>query len=431
MARFEPLHDFGFEESEDDEDDAEEDDDDDVPSSTEIEVDVTDFEPGLQVLEAAGRTAPADIQSVTLIDYEGLPYFADGTDRSDAEMRTLCRQFARFVDLLDRYGRDGVRTVTFSSVQFNYLGWEFDEDDMERLFGQVLPNLPLLEKLRFRTCSLPVHEVALFASKLTSSSSSLVELDIEGGTGAFLWCVPELAAMIRRNVPLQVLKLNAGKKMDHDACRQIFNSLQHNTNLRSLEVAVEEVHDDALILPNHPNSSLRRLRIHAERWTWQGKVSLANQLKTNHSLEELRVVSLTQSEGLSNQPWVEALQAHNHTLLVLSESPGYGHGPNNRAGRDNERVAALLRRNRRIRRALDQLQGYHVSPTVLLPALLEMVSGLPTLLYRFMRLGDVNCVVDLLLARQQKLGRNGQAKRRGRPSPPPARPSARVARLRK
>jgi hypothetical protein len=405
MERDEPHDDYGSEDSEQEDDEAE--DDDSTPSFTRIEVDVTDFEPGLRVLEAAGRTAPADTRSVTLIDYAGLPYFADGMNRSDAEMRALCRQFARFVDLLDRYGRDaGVRTVTFSSVQFNYLGWEFDEDDMERLFGQVLPSLPLLEKLRFRTCSLPVHEVALFASKLTSSSSSsLVELEMEGGTGAFLWCVPELAAMIRRNVPLQVLKLNAGKKMDRDACRQIFDSLQHNTNLRSLEVAVEEVYDDALILPNHPNSSLRRLRIQAERWTWQGKVSLANQMKTNHSLEELRVVSLTPGEGLSGHPWVEALQAHNHTLLVLSENAEYGHRPNNRDGMGNERVAALLRRNRRIRQALDRLQGYHVSPTILLPALLEMVSDLPTLLYRFMRLGDVNALCGLLLARQQRLQR--------------------------
>jgi hypothetical protein len=427
MARFEPLHDFGFEGSEEKEDDDEEEDNDDVPSSTEIEVDVTDFEPGLQVLETAGRTAPAEVQSVTLIDYEGLPYFADETERTDSELRVLCRQFARFVALVDLYGRQGVRAVTFSSVQFGNPGWEFDEDDMQRLFGEVLPDLPFLERLRFHTCALLMSEVGLFASKLPSSTS-LVELDIEGGTGSFLWCVPEIAAMIRRNVPLQVLKLNAREKMDRDACRQIFESLQCNTHLRSLEVAVEEVYDGALLLPSQEASSLRRLRIQAERWTWQGKVSLANQMKTNHTLEELRVVSVTPGEGLSGHPWVEALQAHNYTLLVLSENAEYGHRPNNRDGMGNERVVALLRRNRRIRQALDQLQGYHVSPTILLPALLEMVSGLPTLLYRFVRLGNVNSLCELLLVRQQKLGRNGQAKGRGRTSPSPRRPSARVAR---
>ena len=119
--------------------------------------------------------------------------------------------------------------------------------------------------------------------------------------------------------------------------------------------------------------------------------------------------------------WIEALQKRNYTLLALSEDAEFGPGPNHRAEMmGNGRVAALLRRNGRIRQALDQLRGYHVSPAVLVPSVLGMVSGLPTLLYRFVRRGDVNALVELLLVRKQKQQCGGDSirknKKRSRPS---------------
>jgi hypothetical protein len=80
--------------------------------------------------------------------------------------------------------------------------------------------------------------------------------------------------------------------MGGDACHQIFASLQHNTNLWSLEVCVDDVFDDedvSLILPTNTDSALRRLGISVNRWTLEGRATLAKQLKTNTSLESLHV----------------------------------------------------------------------------------------------------------------------------------------------
>jgi hypothetical protein len=63
------------------------------------------------------------------------------------------------------------------------------------------------------------------------------------------------------------------------------------------------------------------------------------------------------------------------------------------------RVLAFLDRNDRILRGLHQLRGYHLAPIALLPSVLELVSDLPTLLYRFVRWGYINALCDLLVAR--------------------------------
>jgi hypothetical protein len=101
------------------------------------------------------------------------------------------------------------------------------------------------------------------------------------------------------------------------------------------------------------------------------------------------------------------------------------------------RVVALLARNARIRRGLRQLRGYHVAPVALVPAVLELVSDLPTLVYRFVRLGDINALCDHLVARQGQRSSdstNSSNKKKRWDRPPPSaslRRSARVARLHK
>jgi hypothetical protein len=69
-------------------------------------------------------------------------------------------------------------------------------------------------------------------------------------------------------------------------------------------------------------------------------------------------------------------------------------------------VAALLRRNGRIRRALEQLlerQYHHASPAALRPHVWGLVSPFLPVLYQFVRKGDVSSLADLLLlARQQQ-----------------------------
>jgi hypothetical protein len=378
-----------------------------------IEVDVkSDFEHGLQVLEAVGESRAAALREVTL---KGC--FSNG----DESLRVRQR-FARFVNLLELHGREGIRSFTLAQVYLYVESYRmqtglgdggttvFAEHDQARLFGKVLPNLPRLERLRFFQCHGYEMVLSLFVSKL-SASASLVELVVDNCNGHcnFSDFVPAIAAMIRRSdVPLQVLKLNIDGLMGKEQYQQIFGSLQHNTTLRRLEVGVREVHDDVRILP--PSSSIRTLHIAIGTWTDEAKRILANQLKTNTVLEELRV--LQQARTPDHLPWVEMLGSHNYALLVLTE----GHARDihqGRAGVGDERVVAYLRRNERIRGGLDQLRGtYHVSPAALLPRVLHVVRALPTLIYRFVRTGNVDALADLLLARQEQ----PQNQRSGGPS---------------
>jgi hypothetical protein len=372
-----------------------------------IEVDVrSDFEHGLQVLEAVGESRAADLREVTLKGHT-----SDGDERHRVRQR-----FARFVDLLERHGREGIRSLTLAEV-FSYSEsyrrqhgladggtTVFAESDQARLFGEVLPSLPRLERLRFFQCLRYETNLSLFLSKL-SASSALVELSIDNCLGHcnFPDCVPAVAAMIRGNsVPIQVLKLYATTDvMNKDDCQQIFGSLQHNTTLRRLEVLVYRVYDDVLILP--PPSTIRCLRIEIRNFTKKGKSILAKQLTTNAVLEELHIVH-PNDRARDHRPWIEMLESHSYALRVLSEGRRYDdrEGPTHVT---DERIVACLRRNERIRQALDELQGtYHVSPMVLLPSVWGMVSKFPTLLYTFVRRGDVNALADLLLAQQQRGG---------------------------
>jgi hypothetical protein len=389
-----------------------------------LTVNVSDFEPGLRALEAIGlRGAAADIRTVTLEDVQ--VYYGVAERRRGAEFETqqqaARRSFGRFVTLLDRYGREGVREVAFYSIGSDATEWSFDEADQARMFGEVLPNLPFLETLRFPCATLPIAHLRTFASRL-SATSSLVELDLDRCYGDFLAFVPDLAAMMRRNVPIRVLKMNARKGIDRDTCRQLFRSLQYNSNLRRLDVSVEEVYDDgALHLPTNEGSALRHLSIDVETWTREGKASLARQLKTNALLEALQVIHRN-TIRITHRPWVEMLASHNFTLRSLREQSCSRYGV--RRPHMGDRIPRYLNRNGRVQQALGGLPGYHVALAVLWPRVLGMVSGLPALLYRFVRLGDLNALVDLLVATH---GSN----KRSRPPPPPRRSSRRVGRLRK
>jgi hypothetical protein len=117
----------------------------------------------------------------------------------------------------------------------------------------------------------------------------------------------------------------------------------------------------------------------------------------------------------------------NCSLRILRESTALF--SRSRLDPPHDKVVALLRRNERIRRAHDDLQDYHVSPSVLWPSVLGRVSGLPTLLYQFLRQGDVNALADLLISRskkQKQIGgaddKQGNSKKMRSLSPAPQRP---------
>jgi hypothetical protein len=203
-------------------------------ASTKVVVDVQDFETGLRELEARGSGAPGTVdpfRKVTLVDSSSHRDFHDDDANDDANANNEAigigigaapprpdvrrRQFARFVTLLDRYGRGRVRGVTFVSIQFDELG--FHDSDLDRLFGEVLPSFPLLERLRFEFGSLPApHLLGRFAARLSTERARggdfaragsrrpplLDVLDLEDCAGDLAAFVPTLAAALRDNVPI-------------------------------------------------------------------------------------------------------------------------------------------------------------------------------------------------------------------------------------
>jgi hypothetical protein len=277
----------------------------------------------------------------------------------------------------------------------------------------VLPALPLLDRLRFQDCSaLPAALLGLFGDRLASEDARSARRSRSVGAAADLpWqphplvglvetedCrgdVPAFAALVRASAPIRSLRLlNPDPRPGEDGCRQIFEGLRHNSSLRSLHVTVESLFGGgggALVLPADPtSSSLRHLWIGTGGWTEEGIASLARQLKTNTTLVELDIYSLA-PRPLDVSPWIEALESYNFTLLSFR----LWHTTDGR-------IAPYLRRNQQIGRALDQLKVYRVSPTVLLPDVLHMVRTLPALLYRFVRIGNVDALCDVLVARQRQ-----------------------------
>jgi hypothetical protein len=157
----------------------------------------------------------------------------------------------------------------------------------------------------------------------------------------------------------------------------------------------------------------------------EGKASLARKLKTNTLLKDLLIVH-PNTIPLTHRPWIELLESHNFTLRTVREQFHIRNGL--RAAPMGDLLPRHLSRNGRIRKALDDLQGYHVPSAALRPRVLEMVSGIPPLLYRFVRRGDINAWVDLLVVAAHSSSTN---KRSLAPAPLAPRRSRRVAGLRK
>jgi hypothetical protein len=116
------------------------------------------------------------------------------------------------------------------------------------------------------------------------------------------------------------------------------------------------------------------------------------------------------SPGQNSRPFrpiMETLETFNFTLRTVT---WYWEDPQQDVLRhsDHNFLVNVMARNSRIHRALEQLPGYHVAPTVLWPRVLGMVSPLPTLLYRFLRKGGVNALCTLL---EQDGPAKGQKKR--------------------
>jgi hypothetical protein len=179
------------------------------------------------------------------------------------------------------------------------------------------------------------------------------------------------------------------------------------------------------------------LRLDVERWTGAGRSCLTKQLRTNTTtLEELPIATTptvsTYVDGDDDDgywvratrpgmsycyiPWMELLETYNFPSAASRETYTLGTAGTPPIMAVVDRITACLHRNGRIRQGLGQLGGYQVSQAGLLSRVLDWVGGLPTLVYRFLRQGDLRTIGRLLTAARQSAAGCGRKKKRSRES---------------
>jgi hypothetical protein len=378
------------EDSDSDADDDDDDDDDDTVLYTGTPVRAYGFRQAAQLLEnSLGWT----IGSLHLNSR-----WIDNDEDDDAA------SFSRFVDALarppgERGGGRAVLTISFALVPWNRVRTA----DVERLCRDVLPLHPTLQEM---CVSMYPPFVGLLASSIHAGSGSPLRklvirspLDRDG--------VRAVADMIRRNVPLAELHLGEWEKLRADQCKRILQAVAsgNNTNLRVLKVGVAETFADSL---DHAVASprLRKLSVDASKLSHESLARMTKQLRTNTTMKSLHVSCSTM--GLPTFRLIkEALETYNYTLRDVTWCF--------RTERSDEvrTLARLLHRNRRIRRAVGRLgpRRYHVPEARrLLPLALGILSGIPALVYRLLRQGNVGDLCDILLPKGSPARENKKRK---------------------
>jgi hypothetical protein len=324
-------------------------------------------------------------------------------DEADDEEQEVIRHpgndatsFRRFVEALGRSpgrGGRGVREVHFDNVNWDVLRVV----DLARFFGEVLPVHPTLETIGLAGYEIPQTYVRLLASSIGAgrSTTPLRKLQLQCAIGHE--SIPAVADMIRRNVPLSELRVNPlqGPKLGPDDCKSICQSMLRNTHIRVLHLHVKEAladtFDDIVA-----RCSLTKLVVIADEWSEECVASVARQLRINTSLERMYAIKRGFEPTPFFRPIVEVLETYNITLRKVEFH--WFNEQDARSTFEKHILALLRRRNRWIRRAMEQLEprSYHLAPPSLWPLALRMVSPLPTLVFRFLRKGDLNTLCGLV-----------------------------------
>jgi hypothetical protein len=338
-------------------------------------------------------------------------------DRSAIERRNHRMMFGRFVDLLAQTMLPGSAAIRTFKIEWS-LSWEEEcrETDLDRLFRDVLPNHPTIDRIQLGRCPLPARFVRRLTSSVPSTgrATPLLELTLSLGNDPANVAegVRAICDMLRRNVPLRALSLLSNLTSAH--CQSILRSLSENTHLEGLAIRPRWVNDDTLCLASESAPALRALHV-SGHFPPGGAESLARQLRTNTTLVELRlwVMDLRDFEALVGDLKL-VVTTYNFTIRSLRFEPPPStlpwRWPSELTG-----IAARLRRNDRIHQALEQFPAYREAPaavcpqaleplptprgawTVLLPGMMGMVCDLPTLLFRFLRKSDISDLYEHLV----------------------------------
>jgi hypothetical protein len=328
--------------------------------------------------------------------------------------------FRRFVAALER-GEDGGRAVR--SIRFVTVDWALlPEEPAVRLFGVALPSHPTLVSVAFCLFDVPLRYVKLF-----QTTHAPMELRFVSGT-VDRERARAIADLLLRNVRLSSLEVNPVRfgypirfgsgpmdaPMDADSCQIICRAASQCKNLGALKIRANEIRNDMLDNVAASSSSLSEVWVEGA-FSEASVANLATQLRTNTTMTRLFLFHTTRAPPSSEEaerfrPIANVLDTFNFTLkdvVVDLERPGSA---------VVEKIHELVLRNRRIRTALEhwQTRSYHVAPAGLQPTVLGRVSRFPTLLYRFVRQGDLNELCDRLLLQRRGgsavLGRNKRSR---------------------
>jgi hypothetical protein len=381
------------------------------------ELGATNLATAVQVLEANARRPGVAYKFVLILD-RAAAAAAAGQSRSSSEWRRArdeALHFRRFVDVLAR------SDLGVHGIEFVVASWDgLPEDGMERLFDHVLPSHPTILSIAIRGSNFPTRFTRLFTSSVlrTSDAATAATATATAGTTPTLarlhfTAVPirhedvqAIADMVGRNVALAELAVDptSGDGLDAEDGDLLGEAVSRNPHIRALNVRVKEISADALGFVAGASSPLRELEVWSS-FSEASVSSLAAQLRTNTRLVRLVLLHEATREPSGRilphlfRPIEDALESFNYSLRDVDVRHWLPDSPPRSARGQRATIQGFVRRNRRIQRALEQLapRSYHVSPTSLLPSVLEMVRPLPTLLYRFLRKGDVNRLCDLLL----------------------------------
>jgi hypothetical protein len=306
------------------------------------------------------------------------------------------------------------------------------ETDVERMFGSVLPSHPSLRVVKFVTNdyrgSLPYTLLQLFVSRWRSE----VKQQRRGAgdeAGISTRRPPETAPTERRKKQPLGLEVRGYPLVD-PAIQEMATALREGA-LSSL--AVCKCHIDAaqfrLLLESAvsaPNGELTCLELNelgfsrsnflkidkdtfangliermavpilgleSGRWTDAAYESLTRQMRTNTAVASLRIRDTGRSKRLVG--WIlELLTTYNFSLQVVF--------PIRQGAQDQ--VNDLLRRNGRVRAVHEHLERLHyvLEERALWPRAISQVARFPTLVYRFLRRGDVDGLADQMGSRSRK-----------------------------
>lgn len=288
---------------------------------------------------------------------------------------------ARFVSALGR--KKNCRDIR--KIHFSCLEWTgMPSDQMELLFGRVLPEHPTLEEV-FLSSAVPAEYLRMFTNAIPTQEEAtpLRVLHFDGMDTFSNEKVHHVAAMIRRNVPLTGLYFR--DLLTPDTCPIIAHAVACNTNLVRLRIMLTSTRADTLHeLATSP--TLRFLNVCIDgAFDHACLTNLARALRTNCTLEVLQLrVGGDNAQILRGRhaevlltAFEETLEFYNYTLeQVLPWMEDVRGG----------RLGQLIRRNSVIRKRVFKLRlnDYDV-PSNCLPFLRQSFISFPILVFRILR----------------------------------------------